>query len=217
MDHEFLRIRAATERYDVSEVTLRRLAREITRAEGHEFREYLHPGEAELKQLRLENKPFEYELSTRLLGIRYKERKADSEKGGGAAEEAKTETGAGAMGVLESTNDLLREQLKVKDDQIRQLNDSLRAMQQQQNATSMLMVRLSERIPLLAEGTSVRAEVAEERTVTDAVTSETIAEKKESIRARATKMPKANVKKPESRGVFSRLFRRESAKAGVGK
>ena len=39
MDHDFLSIKQASQQYDVSDVTLRRLAREITREDGHELRD----------------------------------------------------------------------------------------------------------------------------------------------------------------------------------
>ena len=83
MDHEYLSIKQASERYVVSDVTLRRLAREITREDGHELRELIRPSAAELKQLKEERKPFEYELSTKLLSLRYKEREASAEEGSG--------------------------------------------------------------------------------------------------------------------------------------
>ena len=69
MDHDFLSIKQASQQYDVSDVTLRRLAREITREEGHELRDLIRPGAAELTALKANNKPFEYELRVDLLGI----------------------------------------------------------------------------------------------------------------------------------------------------
>jgi len=157
MDDEFLSIKQAAERYVVSDVTLRRLAREITRDEHHEYREYVRPPAADLRTLKQENKPFEYELCTKLLGLRYKQVQDESEEGTAKVNDKREDVGTAAMNLLQSTNDLLHGQLQVKDDQIRQLNESLRAMQQQQNATNMLLVRLSERIPLLAEGASQMA------------------------------------------------------------
>ena len=65
--------------------------------------------------------------------------------------------------VPDPTFELLREQLTVKDEQIKQLNESLRAMQQQQSGTNMLLVRLSERLPMLSE--PMPTEVKSEATV----------------------------------------------------
>jgi hypothetical protein len=209
MDHQFLTIRQAAERYSVSEVTLRRLAREVTRDEKHELREYVRPGQAELESLRSENKPYEYELSTKLLGLRYQVKSQTPEEGSPVIEDARADIGSATTKVLESTNELLREQLKVKDDQIRQLNDSLRAMQQQQSATNMILVRLSERIPLLAgpepQGAdTLNVDVRERKTSSP--------EKQP-----AKKQPKARPTPVQSGGVFSRWFRRSATPAGVAK
>lgn len=192
MDHHFLSIKEAAKQYVVSDVTLRRLAREITRDERHESREYVRPGSVELLKLKEEKKPFEYELSTRLLGLRYKKVGEDSGEGSDTVNETRADVGSAAMNLLESTNDLLRDQLRVKDEQIRQLNDSLRSMQQQQNATNVLLVQLSERIPLLQGGTPDRT-------------------------ASAKRSPKISSKpagrKEQSGGVVARLFRRSRSKA----
>jgi len=209
MDHQFLSIRQAAERYSVSEVTLRRLAREVTRDERHELREYVRPGQAELDRLRSENKPFEYELSTKLLGLRYQLQSQSPEEGSPVIEDARADIGSAATKVLESTNELLREQLKVKDDQIRQLNDSLRAMQQQQNATTAVLVRLSERIPLLSGPEPQRADAVN----VDAKERKTPAAEKQPTK----KHPKAHPTPAQSGGVFSRWFRRAPATAGAGK
>jgi uncharacterized protein YydD (DUF2326 family) len=221
MDHEFLSIKQAADRYVVSDVTLRRLAREISRDDQHEFRAYVRPGAAELKALREENKPFEYELSTKLLGVRYKQRDADAEEGSTTISEAQADVGSAAVGVLESTNELLRDQLKVKDEQIRQLNESLRAMQQQQSATNMLLVRLSERIPLLAEGTPAKSEVPAQQQPVDAQTVQDQTRKKPAkAPTKKSKQPKQKpkAKQPsESRGVLGRWFRKSPANAGVKK
>jgi hypothetical protein len=212
MDHEFITIKQAAKRYVVSDVTLRRLAREITRDEHHEFREYVRPGPAEIVKLRQENKPFEYEMSTKLLGLRYKQVNAEAEEGSARIDDTRADVGSAAMSLLESTNDLLRDQLKVKDEQIRQLNESLRAMNHQQNATNMLLVRLSERIPLLAEPAPLQPQQARPVKATT------------SPAAKASKVkraPQSSAKKPPSkeankrnRGVLDRLFRRSPAKAG---
>lgn len=209
MDHQFLTIRQAAERYSVSEVTLRRLAREVTRDERHELREYVRPGQAELEALRSENKPYEYELSTKLLSLRYQLKTQTPEEGSPVIEDARADIGSATTKVLESTNELLREQLKVKDDQIRQLNDSLRAMQQQQSATNMILVRLSERIPLLAGPEPQRADTMN----VDAKERKAPAAEKQP----AKKQPKPRPATTQSGGVFSRWFRREPATAGAGK
>jgi hypothetical protein len=154
MDHQFITIKQATERYAVADITLRRLVRDITKNAAHEQREFVRPSAADLDRFRKENRPFEYEISTKLLALRYAERDQGAGEGTGRVADVQDAVGSAAMGVLESTNELLREQLKVKDEQIRQLNDSLRAMQQQQTATTAVLVRLSERLPLLAERTS---------------------------------------------------------------
>jgi len=217
MDHDFLSIKQASQRYVVSDVTLRRLAREITREDGHEFREYIRPGATELKQLKEEGKPFEYELSTKLLSLRYKDRHASAEEGSGSGEGEKDQTDA-STSIPDPTFELLREQLKVKDEQIRQLNESLRAMQQQQNGTNMLLVRLSERLPLLSEPVPVESKseaTVDSQTVEkeEPAPAKTVAAKKKAAQKRRKPKPK----KTGSGGVFSRWFRSVPAKAGAAK
>jgi hypothetical protein len=189
------------------------MAREITREDGHEFREYVHPRAEELQQLREEKRPFEYELSTKLLGIRYAERREATEEGSAGVEDVKAHTGSAAMGVLESTNDLLREELKAKNDQIRQLNDSLRAMQHQQNATNVSLVRLSERIPMLSEGTPVKAEGKTRTGDANVVAEETVEGKK----AQKQRARKPKTRRQEGGGVLSKLFWSAVAKAASAK
>jgi len=207
MDHEFLTIKQAAERYVVSDITLRRLAREITRDDKHQFGECVRPGVSQLEELKRDNKPFEYELNTKLLGVRYKQRERESEEGSGEVGDARADVGSAAMSVLESTNDLLRDQLKVKDEQIRQLNESLRAMQQQQTATTMVLTRLTERLPLLTEAgeARVRGAMVKTKRAAKPVKKKTMARKK----------PPAKRPLTRSGGVFGRLFRRERA-TGVG-
>ena len=212
MDQQFLTIKQATERYVVSDITLRRLAREITRDGGHEFREYIRPIRAELEQFKRENRPFEYELSTKLLGLRYKLRSPDTEEGSATIGDTRADVGTAAMSILESTNDLLREQLHVKDDQIRQLNESLRAMQQQQNATTAVLVRLTERIPLLTEPAAGRAVAVTAQRAPATATATVV--KDDTLKKNHKPRPKPVIR---SRGLFRRLFRREPATAGAGK
>ena len=214
MEHDFLSIKQASERYVVSDVTLRRLAREITREDRDEFREYIRPGAAELKQLKEEGRPFEYELSTKLLNLRYKERNAKAEEGNSSSGAKKDETNA-STSIPDPAFELFREQLKVKDEQIRQLNESLRAMQQQQNGTNMLLVRLSERLPLLSEPVPLESKseaTVESQTVQneEPAPAKTVAAKKKT----AQKRTKTKPKKPQSRGVFRRWFR-SPTKAGA--
>jgi uncharacterized protein YydD (DUF2326 family) len=221
MEHAFLTIKQASERYEVSDVTLRRLAREITRDDAHQFRDCVRPGCEQLKALRNENKPFEYELSTRLLGVRYQVRGAETEEGSGTEEERAEKEAATATGILESTNEVLRAQLKVKDDQIRQLNESLRSMQQQQNATNVLLVRLSERIPMLTEGSAAKAEATEGQAVDAEAVVESKKEKSPRQAAKRAGKKKGTTKKKakpaRSRGVLGRWFRRAPTKAAAAK
>lgn len=201
-------------------MTLRRLAREITREDGHELRNLIRPGGTELKQLKEENKPFEYELGTKLLDLRYKEREARAEEGSGHDDEKKGESET-TKSIPDSTFELLREQLTVKDEQIKQLNESLRAMQQQQNGTNMLLVRLSERLPMLSEPMS--AEVKSEATVEPETVEAEPMQKTKPVSAtkgnRKKRTPQENVKakstKKQSGGVFSRWLRSAPAKAGA--
>ena len=62
-----------------------------------------------------------------LLSLRYKEREASAEECSGSDDAKKEEAGT-SNGVPDAAFELFREQLKVKDEQIRQRNDFLRAM-----------------------------------------------------------------------------------------
>ena len=163
MAHQFLPLKEAARRYETSEVTLRRLARDVVKDASHEHRALVRPSAMEYEAILKGSGQFEYEISTQLLELKYK--RVD-QSGGGEDQiiaDAQADVGSAAMKVLENTNSLLKEQLAVKDEQIRQLNDSLRAMQQQQNATTMVLARLSERLPLLSAGTPMAAETSDGR------------------------------------------------------
>jgi hypothetical protein len=189
MAHRFLPLKEAAKQYEASEVTLRRLAREVVKDAAHEHRALVRPSLVEYEAIRKRGGQFEYEISTQLLDLKYQ--RFDQTGGGenGIVADAQADVGSAAMKVLEDTNTLLREQLAVKDEQIRQLNDSLRAMQQQQNATTMVLARLSERLPLLSAGTPVTAEMSERSSPGRA---ESTCVKKERRRTVATK---SNVEK----------------------
>ena len=197
MPHTFLPIREAAKRYEASEITLRRLVREVVKDPKHEYRSFVRPSAADFAAFQKSNKSFEYEISTQLLDLRYGQIDAAKTADDALVADAQADIGSAAMSVLRSTNDLLRDQLHVKDDQIRQLHESLRAMQQQQNATNVLLVRLSERIPLLSEPSPVRADVAEAKT-------------DDGPEAGSKSEGKATKKKAETKrggGVFGRWFR----------
>jgi len=184
MAHRFLPLKEAAKQYEASEVTLRRLAREIVKDATHEHRTLVRPSVAEYEAVQKRNGQFEYEISTQLLELKYKRVGQSGGEEDPMIADAQADVGSAAMKVLEDTNSLLREQLAVKDEQIRQLNESLRAMQQQQNATTMVLARLSERLPLLSAGTPLTAEMSHGNSPSHA---ESTSVKKERRRTAATR------------------------------
>jgi hypothetical protein len=142
MTTEYLTIKEAAEKYQKAEITMRRLVRSIVQAAQHEDRDLVKPAPAQANKLKKLHKPFTYSISQQLLEKRY---------GAGAGAETapaeeipKKEVHNQLSELLLKTNDQLSDQLKVKDDQIRALTQTLDDLSERQRETNILMKGLQE-------------------------------------------------------------------------
>ncbi len=145
MTTEFLSIKEAADRYQKAEITIRRLVRDIIKKAQHEEREHVRPSPAEIKTLKMKKKPYAYTVSSELLARAYNRAMA-SNPGESVAEGTEATPPTPYKKLLEQMNDELRGQLKVKDDQIRALNQALDGLSERQRETNILMKGLQEKL-----------------------------------------------------------------------
>jgi hypothetical protein len=150
MTTRYLTIKEAADRYQKAEITIRRLVRSIVKESQHNDRVHIQPGTSEANDLKKRRRPFSYGISESLLEKMYPTSPLDTH----APLESHREDNAETERELESESPylpLLMGQLKVKDDQIRSLTQSLDALTERQRETNILMKGLQERL-LLGSG-----------------------------------------------------------------
>ena len=141
MTDQVITIKDAATKYDKAEITIRRLIRSIVKNEESPAREFIHPKPTEVQKLKQQQKPFTYTVDQVLLDKVYGEvaKVAEAKK----KVEAKKET-------FDQSDyfALLKEQLSVKDEQIKALNSSLDEMTVRSRETNILMKGMQEKILL---------------------------------------------------------------------
>lgn len=150
-DTQFLTIKEAAEKYGKAEITIRRFVRGVLKAEDQKQREQIRPLPGEVEKLKKKSKPFTYSVSADLLEDQYgkdagKTSAAKKAKINEVADEAFLE-------LLKKTNSSLEEQLRVKDQQIKSLNQSLDDLGERQRETNVLMRGLQQQF-LIGSGKS---------------------------------------------------------------
>lgn len=148
METTFLSIKDASQKYGKAEITIRRLVRSIVNDASSGDRGMISPAPSQAQKLKLKRKPFSYTLSTDLL-----------EKHFGATATAPRarhlERGPEYTRLLEQTSEGLKQQLVVKDEQIRALNTSIQALSERQHEMNVLMKGLQQQL-LLTSGRKKR-------------------------------------------------------------
>lgn len=135
-----LSIKEAAERYQKAEITIRRLVRAIVKDAESPDRHLIMPDAAEAKKLQSKRKPFSYSLSAELLEKHF------------AGEASKSSRSAAQnteyLRLLEQTSEGLKEQLKVKDEQIKALQNSIDGLSERQREMNILMKGLQQQLML---------------------------------------------------------------------
>lgn len=134
MNNSFLSIKDAAQQYGKAEITIRRLVRSLTKDGRNRDRKYVNPDVVEVKELRKKQKAFAYAISREFLERLYG---LSGETPVIQNKEQQTETSI----AIES----LRDQLHVKDEQIRALNQTLESLSERQRETNILMKGLQEK------------------------------------------------------------------------
>lgn len=151
MPQEFLTIKEASVRYRKSEVTIRRIIRDIVRKSSHKDRLYIKPAIREKQKLIRKRQPFAYTISTYLLDRLYgMAAKPIPEKRGEEEPREADDQGNAALAIFRRITANLEEQLRVKDGQIHSLNQALDNLSERQRETNILMKGLQERLLLAA-------------------------------------------------------------------
>lgn len=135
MNNSFLSIKDAAQQYGKAEITIRRLVRSLTKDGRNRDRKYVNPDVVEVKELRKKQKAFAYAISREFLERLYG---LSGETPVIQNKEQQTETSI----AIES----LRDQLHVKDEQIRALNQTLESLSERQRETNILMKGLQEKL-----------------------------------------------------------------------
>lgn len=137
----YLSIKEAAERYSKAEITVRRLVRTIVNDLKHGDRHMITPDAQEAQKLKSKRRPFSYSVSAELL-----------EKHFGASAQApravKLSHGPDYIRLLEKTNETLQDQVRVKDDQIRSLQNSIDGLSERQREMNILMKGLQQQLLL---------------------------------------------------------------------
>lgn len=131
-DAKLVTIKEAAEKYKKAEITIRRLIRSIVQDEAHSDRTHIHPSPEDVQKLKKKSKPFTYSVDKILLDKVY-------------GEVAKVQAAQQAVApVAEATVNpeffsLIKNQLEVKDDQIRALSQALDEMNVRSREMNVLM------------------------------------------------------------------------------
>ncbi len=144
---DFLTIKEAADRYAKAEITIRRFVRNVVQENDKADREMVMPTTTEVQKLKKQSKPFSYKINGALLEKYFGEnsQKADAQNKKG---KKGTESNVEFVNLLRKTNDGLLEQLSVKDQQIRALNQSLDELTERQRETNILMKGFQEQFLL---------------------------------------------------------------------
>lgn len=137
-DEQVITIKEAAEKYNKAEITIRRLIRQIVKDESHQDRLHIHPTPDQVAKLKRKSKPFTYSVNKVLL-----------EKIYGEVQNVKAAKKKAEEAASVDTNeyfDLLKQQLAVKDDQIRALNQSLDELTVRARETNILMKGMQEKV-----------------------------------------------------------------------
>jgi len=149
MSTEYLTIKEASERYQKAEITIRRLVRRIVKESQEAERVMVRPSKGEVTKLKKKRSPFSYTVSTKVLE-KYYGAQEEAKDEADHKEQAKPMSQGEFVDLLRVTNQGMQDQLKVKDEQIRALNQALDDLGERQRETNVLMKGLQEKLFLAA-------------------------------------------------------------------
>ncbi len=135
-----LSIKEAADRYQKAEITIRRLVRSIVKDAESPDRHLITPDPTEAKKLQSKRKPFSYTLSLELLERHF--------AGTGAKAAKSPVQNSEYIRLLEQTSEGLKDQLKVKDEQIKSLQNSIEGLSERQREMNILMKGLQQQLML---------------------------------------------------------------------
>jgi chromosome segregation ATPase len=152
MSSAFVSIKEASDKYQKAEITIRRLVRQVVSKKKHKDRLLIRPSVTQVEKLKKQKKPFSYSINTKLLEKTYGDiieaaKDAVLPKGDPIQKKKdEKERQEGIEEVFKMANAQLENQLKVKDDQIRALNQALDDLSERQRETNILMKGLQEKL-----------------------------------------------------------------------
>ena len=225
MRKHFLPLKIAIHDYVVSLITLRRLVREIVKDPNHKHRPLVRPTPEEFSELKENNRPFEYEISTELLDLKYTQR-VDVLEGDPAIDDRRADAGGAALNIIDG-NEFLLDQLTEKDKQIAKLQNAVEHLAESQRLQNMIRATelglpMGQVNPLKAGQRLEQAKQASQPLASSDKPQEGVRDSEQQkdeqpivMGAERPQPKKSATNKKRSRGVFGRIFRPSKQAATV--
>ncbi len=199
---QHLTVSEAREFTGKSESTIKRLLREITGDPQHADRSYILPSAEEVERRKGAKEPYAWKIDRQLLLRRFPQ-DDPAESGGGAAR-------GPVIAPVELVMQVLQEQLRSKDEQMRTLekqldrkDDQIASLNERMRESNVLMRELQQRLAIAPPKPATAEAFMESGNQGEKVTSSSPLPAKQPPAKSRVKPPK-NLKRP---GVWSRLFR----------
>ena len=200
---QHLSVSEAREFTGKSESTIKRLLREIVADPQHVDRLFILPSAEEVERRKAAKEPYVWKIDRQLLMRRFPQE--DAVESGGVTE------GGPVMTHVELVMQVLQEQLKSKDEQMRTLekqldrkDDQIASLNERMRESNVLMRELQQRLAI-APPKPVASEVfVEQKDLSEEPVASVTAHVAKSPVAKAQNKPQKKTKRP---GMWSRLFR----------
>ena len=200
---QHLSVSEAREFTEKSESTIKRLLREITSDSQHVDRLFILPSAAEVERRRAAKEPYAWKIDRQLLLRRFPQE--DAAESGGVTD------GEPVMTHVELVMQVLQEQLKSKDEQMRTLekqldrkDDQIASLNERMRESNVLMRELQQRLAIAPPKPATAEVFVESSERTESVTPSPAPQPAKQPLAKSRVKPPKNLKRP---GVWSRLFR----------
>ena len=200
---QHLSVSEAREFTGKSESTIKRLLREIVADPQHVDRLFILPSAEEVERRKTAKEPYVWKIDRQLLMRRFPQE--DAAESGGVTD------GGPVMTHVELVMQVLQEQLKSKDEQMRTLekqldrkDDQIASLNERMRESNVLMRELQQRLAIAPPKPATAEAFVESSERTESVTPSPAPQPAKQPLAKSRVKPPKNLKRP---GVWSRLFR----------
>lgn len=142
----FLSIKEAAERAEKAEITIRRYVQSVVKDKPKSaHRKLIQPTPTEVRSLKKQKRPFSWKISEELIAKQFKQEK-ESKTSVKPAKKGKEDTAF--LSTLQSELEGKKEQMKVKDDQIKALTEIVYSLNERMREGNVLMASLQKHLAL---------------------------------------------------------------------